>query len=219
VDEYERWVSAPVPREGIVRCWCDLADIILHIAGLLTVSGGKGKILEFFGPGAATLGATAMATVCNMSAEIGSTSCIFPYSDAMGRYLAATDRSYIATAAREHINLLQADEGSQKHYDDIIEINLSTLEPHINGPFTPDLSHKLSLFAGDVERSLWPKEISHAMIGSCTNASFEDLSKAATLFREAKNAGLKHSGKRKDPSYCGARGHPTGLRRCGCNNP
>jgi aconitate hydratase len=126
-----------------------------------------------------------------MSAEIGSTSCIFPYSDAVGQYLAETDRSYIATAARENINLLQADEGSQKHYDDIIEINLSTLEPHINGPFTPDLSHKLSLFAGDVERSLWPKEISHAMIGSCTNASFEDLSKAATLFREAKNAGLK----------------------------
>jgi aconitate hydratase len=168
-----------------------LPDIILHIAGLLTVSGGKGNILEFFGPGTTTLGATAMATVCNMSAEIGSTSCIFPYSDAMGRYLAATDRRYIATAASENLNLLQADEGSEARYDNIIEINLSTLEPHINGPFTPDLSHTLSAFAGDVEGSTWPREISHAMIGSCTNASFEDLSKAAILFREAREAGLK----------------------------
>jgi hypothetical protein len=132
-----------------------------------------------------------MATVCNMSAEIGSTSCIFPYSDAMSRYLAATDRSSIATAANENLNLLQADEGSEKHYDNIIEINLSTLEPHINGPFTPDLSHALSAFAGDVEESSWPKDISHAMIGSCTNASFEDLGKAAVLFREAREAGLK----------------------------
>lgn len=88
------------------------------------------------------------------------------------------------------MNLLQADEGSEKHYDDIIEIDLNTLEPHINGPFTPDLSHTLSSFAGDVQQSSWPKEISHAMIGSCTNASFEDLSKAAKLFREARNAGL-----------------------------
>jgi aconitate hydratase len=169
----------------------DSSDIILHLAGILTVSGGKGKILEFFGPGAATLGTTAMSTVCNMSAEIGSTSCIFPYSDAMGRYLAATDRSYIAAAAQENLNLLQPDDSSEKHYDEIFEIDLSTLEPHINGPFTPDLSHTLSSFARDVEESSWPKEISHAMIGSCTNASFEDLSKAATLFREARDAGLK----------------------------
>jgi hypothetical protein len=132
-----------------------------------------------------------MSTVCNMSAEIGSTSCIFPYSDAMGRYLAATDRSYIAAAARENLNLLQPDAGSERYYNDIIEIDLGTLEPYINGPFTPDLSHTLSSFAGDVEKSQWPKDISHAMIGSCTNASFEDLSKAATLFREARGAGLK----------------------------
>jgi aconitate hydratase len=132
-----------------------------------------------------------MATVCNMSAEIGSTSCIFPYSDSMGRYLAATDRSHIEKAAQQNLNLLQADEGSEEHYDDVIEIDLSTLEPHINGPFTPDLSHTLSSFAGDVEQSSWPKNISHAMIGSCTNASFEDLSKAALLFQEARNAGLK----------------------------
>lgn len=132
-----------------------------------------------------------MATVCNMSAEIGSTSCIFPFSDAMARYLTATNRHYIATAARQNLNLLQADEGSDKNYDEIIEIDLNKLEPHINGPFTPDLSHSLSNFAEDVRQSSWPKEISHAMIGSCTNASFEDLSKAAKLFREAREAGLK----------------------------
>jgi aconitate hydratase len=109
----------------------------------------------------------------------------------MSRYLAATDRRYIATAASENVNLLRADEGSEKHYDDIIEIDLSTLEPHINGPFTPDLAHALSAFAGDVEMSAWPRDISHAMIGSCTNASFEDLGKAAVLFREAREAGLK----------------------------
>jgi aconitate hydratase len=109
----------------------------------------------------------------------------------MGRYLTATDRSHIATTAKENLNLLQADEGSEQYYDDVIEIDLSTLEPHINGPFTPDLSHPLSSFARDVEQSLWPRDISHAMIGSCTNASFEDLSKAAILFREASNVGLK----------------------------
>lgn len=109
----------------------------------------------------------------------------------MGRYLTSTDRSYIATAARENLNLLRADEGSEKYYDDVIEVDLSTLEPHINGPFTPDLSHTLSAFAREVEQSSWPKDISHAMIGSCTNASFEDLSKAAMLFHEAINVGLK----------------------------
>ncbi|GAB7336593.1 hypothetical protein MBLNU13_g09852t3 [Cladosporium sp. NU13] len=190
MDKYERWVLRLCFFWDAIADQ-NVADIILHIAGLLTVSGGKGKVLEFFGPGAATLGATAMATVCNMSAEIGSTSCIFPYSDAMGRYLTTTDRTYLAAAAEENLNLLQADRGSEKHYDDVIEIDLSTLEPHINGPFTPDLSHTLSSFARDVEQSSWPKDISHAMIGSCTNASFEDLSKAARLFREASDAGLK----------------------------
>jgi aconitate hydratase len=191
MDEHERYISILSHSISLAQHLLDCTDIILHIAGILTVSGGKGKILEFFGPGAATLGTTAMSTVCNMSAEIGSTSCIFPYSDAMGRYLAATDRDYIAAAARENLNLLQSDDGSEKYYDEIIEIDLRTLEPHINGPFTPDLSHTLSSFAGDVEKSSWPKKVSHAMIGSCTNASFEDLSKAAILFREARGAGLK----------------------------
>lgn len=123
--------------------------------------------------GTATLGATAMATVCNMSAEVGSTSCIFPFSDAIARYLTATDRAYIASAAYDNMDLLTADRGSEQYYDEHMEINLDTLEPCINGPFTPDLSHPLSKLAGNVKQSQWPEQISHALIGSCTNASYE----------------------------------------------
>ncbi|GME37043.1 uncharacterized protein LTHEOB_3320 [Neofusicoccum parvum] len=166
-------------------------DIILKLAGIVSVSGGKSKIVEFFGPGTETLGATAMATVCNMSAEIGSTSCIFPFSDAMARYLSATKRDFIADAARSNMGLLRADEGSERYYDEIIEIGLDTLEPHINGPYTPDLSHPLSKFSNEVKGSEWPKELSHAMVGSCTNSSYEDLKKASELVRQAETAGLK----------------------------
>lgn len=164
---------------------------MLNIAGRISVSGGKGKIIEFFGPGTQTLGATAMATVCNMSAEVGSTSCIFPFSKSISKYLDATNRHLITSAARANQNLLTADPGSEKFYDEVIEIDLNTLEPHINGPFTPDLTHPLSEFAKDIRQSDWPRDISHALIGSCTNASYEDLSKAARVFREASNAGLK----------------------------
>lgn len=166
-------------------------DIILKLAGILTVSGGKGKIIEFFGPGVETLNATAMATVCNMSAEVGSTSCIFPFTDATARYLAATDRSNIANAARLHGNLLKADEGSENFYDGVIEIDLDTLEPHINGPFTPDLSHPLSQFSEHAGNSSWPQNLSQAMVGSCTNSSYEDLKKVVNIVREARTAGLE----------------------------
>ncbi|GME26187.1 uncharacterized protein LTHEOB_3320 [Neofusicoccum parvum] len=169
-------------------------DIILKLAGIVSVSGGKSKIVEFFGPGTETLGATAMATVCNMSAEIGSTSCIFPFSDAMARYLSATKRNFIADAARSNMGLLRADEGSERYYDEIIEIDLDTLEPHINGPYTPDLSHPLSKFSDEVKASEWPKKLSHAMVGSCTNSSYEDLKKASELVRQAETAGLKPKG-------------------------
>ncbi|KAK0650992.1 putative aconitate hydratase [Lasiodiplodia hormozganensis] len=126
-----------------------------------------------------------------MSAEIGSTSCIFPYSDAMARYLSATKRDFVADAAKNNIGLLRPDEGSDKYYDEVIEIDLDTLEPHINGPYTPDLSHPLSKFPAEVEGSEWPKELSHAMVGSCTNSSWEDLKKASELIRQAESAGLK----------------------------
>ncbi|KAF9696106.1 hypothetical protein EKO04_006231 [Ascochyta lentis] len=176
---------------GELNGWTSTKDIICKLAGILTVSGGKGKVIEFFGPGCASLGATAMATVCNMSAEIGSTSCIFPYSESMGRYLSATKREGIAQEATRYKNiLLTADEGSEHHYDDIIEIDLDALEPHVNGPFTPDLSHPLSQLKEAVHNSDWPVEISHAMVGSCTNSSYEDLHKTFQLVSQAKAAGL-----------------------------
>lgn len=176
---------------GKLSGWSSSKDIICALAGTLTVSGGKGKIIEFFGPGAETLGATAMATVCNMSAEVGSTSCIFPFSEAMSRYLAATKRADMASYARSFIApLLTADPGSDRYYDEIIEIDLSTLEPRINGPFTPDLSHPLSQFKQHVAESAWPSKISSSMVGSCTNSSYEDLGKVQDLVLQAKEAGL-----------------------------
>lgn len=180
-----------VKLTGQLRGWASSKDIILKLAGIVGVSGGKSKIVEFYGPGTQTLGATAMATVCNMSAEIGSTSCIFPYSESMARYLEATKRGFIAEAASQHLELLTADEGSERHYDEHIEINLDTLEPHINGPFTPDLSHPLSTFSDAVEANPWPKRLSYAMVGSCTNSAWADLKKASELIDQAEAAGLK----------------------------
>ncbi|KAJ8107847.1 hypothetical protein OPT61_g8582 [Boeremia exigua] len=176
---------------GQLSGWASTKDIICKLAGMLTVSGGKGKVIEFFGPGCANFGATSMATVCNMSAEIGSTSCIFPYSHSMSRYLSATKRGSIAQEANRYKDvLLTADKGSENHYDDIIEIDLDTLEPHINGPFTPDLSHPLSQLKEAVHKSDWPVNVSHAMVGSCTNSSYEDLYKTSQLVNQAKAAGL-----------------------------
>ncbi|KAK6215140.1 hypothetical protein QIS74_08159 [Colletotrichum tabaci] len=176
---------------GELRGWSSSKDIICKLAGILTVSGGKGKIIEFFGPGTDTLGATAMATVCNMSAEIGSTSCVFPYSGAMSRYLSATKRADIAAYADIYKQeLLVADAGSDEYYDDVIEIDLSTLEPHINGPFTPDLAHPLSKFKQRVDEYSWPSELSCSMVGSCTNSSYEDLEKVRHLVVQAREAGM-----------------------------
>ncbi|ETS86965.1 Aconitate hydratase [Pestalotiopsis fici W106-1] len=176
---------------GRLSGWTSSKDIICHLAGILTVSGGKGKIIEFFGPGTETLGTTAMATVCNMSAEVGSTSCIFPFSEAMARYLSATKRKEVAKHAQVFKEpLLTADPGSESFYDEVIEIDLDTLEPHINGPFTPDLSHPLSQFKQRVSESSWPSKISHSMVGSCTNSSYEDLTKVRDLVTQAKEAGM-----------------------------
>lgn len=176
---------------GQLQGWASTKDIICKLAGILTVSGGKGSVVEFFGPGTQTLGATAMATICNMSAEVGSTSCIFPHSPAMDRYLAATKRDYVAQAAnRVRDVLLTADEGSHQYYDRIIDIDLSSLEPHVNGPFTPDLAHPISRLKSAVAEKDWPIDLSHAMVGSCTNSSYEDLDKCRQLVRQAKAAGV-----------------------------
>ncbi|EEY21575.1 aconitate hydratase [Verticillium alfalfae VaMs.102] len=176
---------------GALNGWASSKDIICKLAGILTVSGGKGKIIEFFGPGTETLSATAMATVGNMTAEVGSTSCVFPYSPAMSRYLVATNRVDIANHADAFKqDLLTADEGSDRYYDEIIEMDLSTLEPHINGPFTPDLSHPLSQLRKHVARSSWPVDLSCSLVGSCTNSSYEDLVKVRNLVLQAKEAGM-----------------------------
>ncbi|KAK0127413.1 hypothetical protein ONS96_006956 [Cadophora gregata f. sp. sojae] len=176
---------------GNLTGWASSKDIICKLAGMVSVTGGKGKIVEFFGPGCANLSATAMATIGNMSAEIGVTSCLFPYSEAMKQYLDVTNRGNIARAASQSLNLITPDEGSERFYDDIVEIDLDTLEPHINGPYTPDLSHPMSKFGKTVIENKWPTELSASLVGSCTNSSYEDLMKVSSLLKQAADAGLK----------------------------
>ncbi|KAL4916138.1 aconitase family-domain-containing protein [Aspergillus aurantiobrunneus] len=176
---------------GQLQGWTSAKDTICRLAGILTVSGGKGRVIEFFGPGSQTLGATAMATICNMSAEIGSTSCIFPYNDAMGRYLIASQRRHVVEEAQDaRTALLTADEGSDEYYDQVIELDLSTLEPHVNGPYTPDLAHPISELKTAIAGKDWPVDLSHAMVGSCTNSSYEDLDKTRQIVAQARAAGF-----------------------------
>lgn len=210
-DAVEALVGAPwelkAPRilnvhlTGKLGDWVAPKDVILHLAGLLTVRGGTGFIIEYSGPGVETLSCTGMATICNMGAEVGATTSIFPYTDASARYLAATSRESAAQAA----SLLQkfpgvgssedayfkfkADEGAV--YDEQITINLSELEPHINGPFTPDLATPLSRFKETVKEQEWPEKLSAGLIGSCTNSSYEDMTRVESMVKEAEKAGLK----------------------------
>lgn len=164
------------------------SDIILRLASLLTVRGGTGSIIEYFGSGVDTLSCTGMSTIGNMGAEVGATSSIFPYTDRMGAFLRLTRRSATVDALQPFRGDLKADEDAE--YDQLIEINLSELEPHVNGPFTPDLSHPISVFKERVAESAWPTQLAAAHIGSCTNSSYEDLSRAASLAEQAEQAGL-----------------------------
>ncbi|KAG4433666.1 hypothetical protein IFR05_010854 [Cadophora sp. M221] len=150
---------------GRLNGWASSKDIICKLVGLVSVSGGKVKIVEFFGPGVEKFGATSMATIGTMSAEIGATSCLFPYNDSMSRYMRATKRSDIADAASNNLNLLVADEGSALYYEDVVEINLDGLEPHINGPYTPDLAHPLSKFGQAVRENSWPENLAASLVG------------------------------------------------------
>lgn len=162
--------------------------MINQLVSILTVKGGTGNIIEFFGPGTKSLSATGMCTITNMGAETGATTSIFPYSDAMNSYLKATHRHEIAAAADFAANELKADEGAE--YDQVIEIDLSTLEPHINGPFTPDLSTPISKFGDVSAQESWPPKLTAGFIGSCTNSSFQDMTRAADLAKQALTAGL-----------------------------
>uniref|UniRef100_A0A8C7P3U6 Aconitate hydratase, mitochondrial n=1 Tax=Oncorhynchus mykiss TaxID=8022 RepID=A0A8C7P3U6_ONCMY len=176
----------------VVHClsgWTSPKDVILKVAGILTVKGGTGAIVEYHGPGVDSISCTGMATICNMGAEIGATTSVFPYNHRMKTYLNKTGRADIAALADEHKDDLVPDKGCK--YDHVIEINLSELKPHINGPFTPDLAHPVSEIGAVAEKNGWPLEVKVGLIGSCTNSSYEDMGRAASLAKQALDKGLK----------------------------
>lgn len=177
-----------VKLTGELTKWASPKDVINKLASLISVKGGTGSIVEYFGPGTKGLSATGMATICNMGAETGATTSIFPYSPQMAAYLRANNRPDMAQAVETVSHELRADHGAE--YDRVIEIDLSTLEPQINGPFTPDLATPLSKFHSAVKENAWPK-LTAGLIGSCTNSSFEDMTRAASVAQQALDAGLK----------------------------
>ncbi|MCX6157727.1 MAG: aconitate hydratase [Ignavibacteriae bacterium] len=176
---------------GKLSGWASPKDIILKLAGILTVKGGTGAIVEYFGEGTKTLSCTGKATICNMGAEIGATTSLFPYDSKIYDYLRSTGRKDIADLADSIKECLTYDEGSEKYYDKVIEINLDELEPYINGPFTPDLARTLSEFKIAVKENDYPEELKVGLIGSCTNSSYEDMDRAASLAKQAFENGLK----------------------------
>ncbi|HEU0110703.1 MAG TPA: aconitate hydratase [Flavisolibacter sp.] len=186
-----------VKLTGKMNGWTSAKDIILKVAGILTVKGGTGAIVEYFGEGADSLSCTGKATICNMGAEIGATCSLFAYDDKMGGYLRATERAAVADLADTVKEYLRPDPEVYatpgKYYDQLIEINLSELEPHVNGPFTPDLATPISKMAEAVAANGWPDTIEVALIGSCTNSSYEDISRSASIAAQAKRKGLKTS--------------------------
>ena len=183
--------SLGVRLTGRLNDWASPKDVILRLAGELTVQGATNHIIEYFGPGTESLSCTGMATICNMGAEVGATTSLFPFTHNMHSYLAATGRAHIAdaaSAASAH-GFLRPDEGAE--YDKVIEINLSQVEPHLNGPFTPDRSTPVSKMNDAVLKNDWPTTVSSALIGSCTNSSYEDMTRAASIAEQALSAGLK----------------------------
>ena len=178
-----------VKLTGRLSGWASPKDVILKLAGILTVKGGTNAIIEYFGPGAASLSATGKATICNMGAEVGATTSLFPFDLNMATYLRATGRDDVAEWATAVSDYLEADMDVQAQpdsfYDRVIVINLSELEPHINGPFTPDAATPISEFATKVKENGWPRKMEVGLIGSCTNSSYQDLSRAASIARQA----------------------------------
>jgi aconitate hydratase len=183
-----------VKLTGKMKGWTSAKDVILKVAGILTVKGGTGAIVEYFGPGAASMSCTGKGTICNMGAEIGATTSTFGYDKSMERYLKATGRKDVASLANKVKADLTGDadcyENPEKYFDQVIEINLSKLEPHINGPFTPDLAWPISQFAKAVKKNGYPQKLSVGLIGSCTNSSYEDLDRSASLANQAVAKGL-----------------------------
>jgi aconitate hydratase A / 2-methylisocitrate dehydratase len=184
-----------VKLTGKMNGWTSAKDVILKLAGLLTVKGGTGAIVEYFGEGTTSISCTGKGTICNMGAEIGATTSIFPFDERMSSYLRITDRADVAALAESNADNLKADneviKNPEKYYDQVIEINLSQLEPHLNGPFTPDKAWPISKMKQAVKENNFPDKVSVALIGSCTNSSYEDIDRAASIARQAIKKGLK----------------------------
>ncbi len=183
-----------VKLTGKLSGWTAAKDVILKVAGILTVKGGTGAIIEYFGPGAQNLSCTGKGTICNMGAEVGATTSTFGYDESMEKYLRATGRDEIADEANKIKSYLTGDkevyENPEKYFDEVIEINLSKLEPHINGPFSPDIATPISEMTKTLEKNNWPRKIEWGLIGSCTNSSYEDLSRASSIADQALNKNL-----------------------------
>ncbi len=184
-----------VKLTGRLSGWTSPKDVILKVAGILTVKGGTGAILEYFGPGALNISCTGKGTICNMGAEIGATTSLFGYDEKMEEYLRGTGRAAVADAAAKVADQLTGDpevyQHPEQYFDQVIEINLSELEPHINGPFTPDLATPVSKFAEEVAKNGWPEKLEVGLIGSCTNSSYEDITRAASVAKQALDKKLK----------------------------
>jgi aconitate hydratase len=180
---------------GKLNGWTSAKDVILKVAGILTVKGGTGAIVEYFGEGATSMSCTGKGTICNMGAEIGATTSTFGYDDSMSRYLIATGRAEVARMADKIKADLTADpevyQNPEKYFDQVIEINLNDLEPHLNGPFTPDLATPISKLKEEAAKNGWPTKIEVGLIGSCTNSSYEDIARAASLAKQVSAKGLK----------------------------
>ncbi len=178
-----------VKLTGKLNGWTSAKDVILKVAGILTVKGGTGSIIEYFGPGAKALSCTGKGTICNMGAEVGATTSTFGYDESMERYLKATGRENIALEANKIKDYLTADPevyiSPEKYFDQLIEINLSELKPHLNGPFTPDLATPVSEIGDKAKENDWPLKVDWGLIGSCTNSSYEDLTRAASIAKQA----------------------------------
>lgn len=184
-----------VKLTGRLNGWTSPKDVILYICGKLTVKGGTNKIVEYFGPGAETISATGKGTITNMGAELGATTSIFPFDQKMVDYLTITERKEIADLAEANQSMLVADpevyESPEKYFDEILEIDLSTLEPHVVGPHSPDLARPISALEAEAKEKGYPVELKATLLGSCTNSSYEDISRAAHIARQGLNAGLK----------------------------
>ena len=183
-----------VKLTGNLSGWTAPKDVILKVAGILTAKGGTGAIVEYFGPGATSMSCTGKGTICNMGAEIGATTSTFGYDESMERYLRSTDRNDVADAANKVKDSLTADPevyaSPEDYFDELIEIDLSTLMPHINGPFTPDLATEVGTMTDKAKANDWPLKVEWGLIGSCTNSSYEDLSRAASIAQQALDKGL-----------------------------